>query len=250
MNDATAIGQQVLRLEQVESTNKTAAELIGLSQAPHGTVILARTQSAGRGQRGRAWLSQPGEDLTLSVVLWPQDLRAQDQFALSKLAALAVRDTVAACVPGPVKVKWPNDVLVDRRKVAGILIECDLVGDHVGHAVVGIGLNVNSRDREEDLAATSLLLESGRPWDLEVVLQELLAALRHRWQEWVRDPLATDNAYAACLWAAGRWSPMLLDGEPCALRPMEVDRIGRLLVEHEGGRVAAYGLDRLRFAPR
>lgn len=250
MNDASAIGHRILRWERVESTNKTAAELIGLSQAPHGTVILARIQSAGRGQRGRVWQSQPGEDLTLSVVLWPQDLRAQDQFALSKLAALAVRDTVAACVPGPVKVKWPNDVLVDRRKVAGILIECDLVGDHVGHAVVGIGLNVNSRDREEDLAATSLLLESGRPWDLEAVLQELLQAFRQRWQEWSTDPAATHRAYAAGLWAAGRWTPMLLDGEPCTLRPMEVDRIGRLLVEHEDGKVAAYGLDRLRSAPR
>lgn len=250
MNGSSAIGHCIHRFDAVESTNKTAAELIRLSQAPHGTVILAHAQTEGRGQRGRRWISGKGLDLTMSVVLAPPSLRADAQFDLAKVAALAVHDTVAARSTGPVRVKWPNDVLVDRRKVAGILIECDLVGDLVRHAVVGVGLNVNSTGFEEDLAATSLHLEGGATHDLEEVLDALLSALRQRWQQWCDVPAEVAQAYAQRLWAMGRWSPMLLDGAPCELRPMDVDATGRLLVEHADGRVAAYGLDRLRFAPR
>jgi len=250
MDRSNAIGHRILRFDAVQSTNKTAAELVALSQATHGTVILAREQTAGRGQRGRGWVSEAGLDLTLSVVLEPAALRAEQQFALSKLAALAVHDTVSRWVVGAVRVKWPNDVLVERRKVAGILIECDLVGDRVRRAVVGVGLNVNSAGLDETLAATSLATQCGGAQDLEEVLAALLGALRERWAQWEADPVGTDRDYADRLWAAGRWAPMLLDGDLRSLRPMEVDALGRLLVEHEDGRVAAYGLDRLRFAPR
>jgi BirA family biotin operon repressor/biotin-[acetyl-CoA-carboxylase] ligase len=245
------IGGRLIELDAVESTNKTAAELIALSAASHGTVILARSQTAGRGQRGRVWQSGDGLDLTLSIVLQPAGLRAEEQFSIAKLAALAVRDTVAAFVHGAeVRVKWPNDVLVERRKVAGILIECDLVGDLVRSAVVGVGLNVNSSDFPEELAATSLLLAGGAPFDLGVVLEALLNSFRVRYAEWEAEPRALDAAYATALWARGRWAELLLDGSPVLLRPMDVDRHGRLLVEHDDGRVAGYGLDRLRFAAR
>ena len=228
----------------------TAAGLVRLSQAAHGTIVLAREQTAGRGQRGRSWSSSPGLDLTLSIVIDPRELRADGQFVLSKLAALAVHDTVRAFVPQDVRVKWPNDVLVEGRKVAGILIECDLAGDRVRHAVVGVGLNVNSTVFPEDLAATGLCLEHGRPLDLEHVLAVLSEAFRRRHEQWEQGGPGLDRDYASALWAAGRWVGMLLDGAPLRLRPQDVDPSGRLLVEHEDGRVAAYGLDRLRFAPR
>jgi BirA family biotin operon repressor/biotin-[acetyl-CoA-carboxylase] ligase len=245
-----AIGERLIEFDVVESTNKTAADLIGLSQAPHGTVIVAREQTQGRGQRGRQWTSVPGEDLTLSIVLQPQGLRAEEQFILSKLSALAVRDTVGTYLPLGVRVKWPNDVLVERRKVAGILIDCDLVGDRVRHAVVGVGLNVNGMDLPEELAATSLRQEMGAMLGLEQVRATLIDHFRQRYAQWEAGGAGLDQDYAVALWAAGRWADMVLDGTPVALRPMDVDRHGRLLVEHDDGRVAAYGLDRLRFAAR
>lgn len=245
-----AIGDRLIELASLESTNKTAAELIALSKAPHGTVILAHEQTAGRGQRGRVWQNAANLDLALSIVLEPHGLRAEDQFSLSKLAALALNDVVSALLPGRVRVKWPNDILVDRRKLAGILIECDLLGERVRNAIVGIGLNVNSTDLPEELAATSLLLETGGEHDRRAVLDALLQAFRSRYEHWQRDTAALDRDFAAALWSRGRWADLVLDGEAVSLRPMDVDRHGRLLVEDADGRVLAYGLDRLRFAPR
>lgn len=244
------IGENVIELDVVESTNKTAAELLSLSKAMHGTVILANMQTQGRGQRGRVWHTGVGLDLALSVIVLPPALRVEEQFGLSKMVALAVRDSVQAFVRQDVRIKWPNDILVERRKLAGILIECELVADRVRSAIIGIGLNVNSCDFEAQLVASSLHLESGLNVDRKAVLDILLEALRTRYSQWIGDPNGVDVDYTAALWSKDRWADMVLDGVVENLRPIDVDRWGRLLVEHLGGRVAAYGLDRLRFAPR
>lgn len=255
-----AIGGRVIEVDSVDSTNKLAADLIAGTGSSHGTVILAHEQTAGRGQRGRDWLSAAGLDLTFSVTLQPVGLAARDQFHLARVAALAVRDAVISTLRtgqhiGPsepaVAVKWPNDVLIDRRKVAGILIECELAGGLVRHAIAGIGLNVNNLDLPEELMATSLRLTAGgRSLDRMRLFQVLLGHFEARYQQWCQAPTTLGQDYAEALWSRGRWCPMVLDGRSISLRPMDVDSQGRLLVEHDNGDVGAYGLDRLRFAPR
>lgn len=246
----STIGEQFIELDTAPSTNKSAAELLRLSKLRHGAVILAHAQTAGSGQRGRSWLSEAGLDLTFSIVLRPTTLRADAQFVLSKLAALAVHDTVKAHVSAEVRVKWPNDVLVDRRKVAGILIQNELQGERVAWSIVGIGLNVNSTRFDEALAATSLALENGGTLDRMLLLVELCNRLGELWEDFEAGRTPWQAAYTERLWSRGRWADMLLDGAPVQLRPMDVDGHGRLLVEHPGGEVVAHGLDRLRFAPR
>jgi BirA family biotin operon repressor/biotin-[acetyl-CoA-carboxylase] ligase len=246
----SALGGPFIELPSVESTNKTAAELLRLSKLRHGSVILAHEQTAGRGQRGRQWISAPGRDLALSIVVAPPALRADGQFVLAKLAALAVHDTVASLVPGEVRIKWPNDVLVDRRKVAGILIENELAGERVAWSIIGIGLNVNSTDLPEELAATSLALERGGELDRMAVLDTLLQRFKALWDAWTTGSLDWEAAYTDRLWSRGRWADLLLDGQPVQGRPVDVDGQGRLLVEMPGGGVGAFALDRLRFAPR
>jgi BirA family biotin operon repressor/biotin-[acetyl-CoA-carboxylase] ligase len=246
----SALGGPFIELATAASTNKTAAELLSLSKLRHGAVILAHEQTEGRGQRGRTWTSAPGLDLTLSIVMAPPRLRADAQFVLSKLAALAVHDTVRAHIPGDVRIKWPNDVLVERRKVAGILIQNELTGDRVAWSIIGIGINVNSSVFDESLAATSLALEAGGHVDLPVVLDDLLARFKKYWDDWCGGGQAWEATYSERLWSRGRWVDMFLDGEPVLARPMDVDPLGRLVVELEDGRVGAYGLDRLRFAAR
>lgn len=247
---AGSIGAQKIVLGSVGSTNKSAADLIRLSKVQHGAVIVANEQTEGRGQRGRTWHSHAGLDLTFSVVLMPGNLRAEEQFVLSQVAALAVRDTVAEYCAGEVRIKWPNDVLVDRRKVAGILIECELEGERLRSVVVGVGINVNSSEFDEDIAATSLRLEHGSPVDLELVLDHVLERFEHYYGMLRSGREQLSEAYRQWLWARGRWADLLLDGQLVSGRPMDIDAHGRLLVEFEDGKVAAHGLDRLRFAPR
>lgn len=244
------IGKELIELGSVDSTNKEAAELLALSQAVHGTVILAHRQTDGRGQRGRSWTSSAGLDLTLSIVLMPRKLKASEQFGLAKVAALAVQEVVQARVRNETRIKWPNDVLVDRRKIAGILIKNEVLGGLVQNAIVGIGLNVNSKELDEAYLPTSLLLETGKEHDRKALLDVLLETFERRWEQWEQGDPAIATDYSALLWAKGRWSPFELDGKPITARPVDVDADGRLIVETQDGVVAAYGLERLRSAAR
>lgn len=245
-----SIGVPLLTFDSLESTNKTAAELLAMSKVGHGAAILAHVQTDGRGQRGSSWASAPGKDVAVSIVLKPTGLRADNQFALGKVAALAVSDVVRMHVQADVRVKWPNDVLVERRKIAGILIKNEVIGELVVSSIVGIGINVNGTDLPPDLVATSLAVECGREFDLTLVVEQLFERFAHWWGKWSDAPEDGLMSYSDRLWTRGRWADMVLDGTPISARTMDVDPTGRLIVEHEDGRVAAYGLDRLRFAAR
>lgn len=138
-----------------DSTNERAKALADAG-APHGTIVTADEQTAGRGRQGRSWVAEPGAALLLSVVV--RDL--EERHALLPLAAaVAVCEAAEACASVTCAIKWPNDVWVERRKLAGILVE----GRHQeGWAVVGIGMNVMGHASELDGIATSLALPSTR----------------------------------------------------------------------------------------
>lgn len=121
-------------------------------------------QSRGRGQRGNSWSSSAGANLTFSVVLCPGFLETAQQFYLSKAVSLAVCDTVESFGVRP-QVKWPNDIYIDGRKVAGILIENDLAGNFLSRSVVGIGINVNQTEFDPALPnPTSLAVAAAGSW--------------------------------------------------------------------------------------
>ena len=249
------IGTPLVRLDTVDSTNAFAAHQLAWGRASHGMVITAARQSAGRGQRGREWHDSPGKDLLMSVVLLPERMSAMAQFDLAKAAALAVVDALTevfqACGKDPsvIRVKWPNDVLVNGLKISGILIANEIKGEHVASAIVGIGINVNSTDFDGELRATSLCIETGMEQDLEALQARLCARLQIWWDR-IGDPRAIASAYLDRLWTRDRFTGFILDDQPFTARPLDVDEHGRLIVEDEGGKVAAYGLDRLRHTVR
>ena len=159
----------------LDSTNSEA--LRQLDKWAHLTVIAAREQTAGRGQRGNTWFSQPGKNLTFSIVCkWqPGWLKAADahwlNYAISEAVALFLRSWGIAC-----SIKWPNDIYVGRHKICGILIENTLQEDWVSASVVGVGLNVNQQEFPQVAGATSLWRCLGRECDLEESLQRVVGA--------------------------------------------------------------------------
>jgi BirA family biotin operon repressor/biotin-[acetyl-CoA-carboxylase] ligase len=168
-----ALGHSLYLLAETESTNDDA-KAGAREGAPHGSIWIAETQSRGRGRQGRTWVSPPGENLLFSVLLRIPCAPARVP-PLSLVCGLAVRDAVAKALANHparrVLVKWPNDVVVrdaDRddghmQKIAGILVESALAGSKVEHIIVGIGLNVHTREFPDDLSstATSVALERG-----------------------------------------------------------------------------------------
>lgn len=253
MGNEQAIGHHIIHLASVDSTNNYAAKGIQEGILRHGTAIMAAEQTAGKGQRGRTWSTSPGLDLAASLVLIPDRFPAMEQFALAKAAALAVHDVVAEALrkagrnPGVVRIKWPNDVLVDRRKIAGILIANELKGPWLASAIVGVGLNTNSSGFPPELLATSLLQEVGLPFDLHAVLDQLCMRMEHWWGCQANTPELVSATYAERLWARNRFSDFTLDEARFTARPLDVDEAGRLIVEDLDGTVGAYGLERLRF---
>lgn len=229
--------------------------MLARNEAEHGTVVITEEQTAGRGQRGRSWNSAPGLDLMMSVVLVPDRMRVDAQFTVAKAMALAVHEVVAGALervgkdPERCRIKWPNDILVDDRKIAGILIENELQGTTLRSCIVGIGINVNSRAIEELRHATSLFLETGAPMDREALLETLFHNLERWWKQALVDRAEVGSAFSDRLWAKGRYADLLLDGAPCSARVLDVDAGGRLVVEDDAGAVATYGLERLRFLP-
>jgi BirA family transcriptional regulator, biotin operon repressor / biotin---[acetyl-CoA-carboxylase] ligase len=187
------LGHPRLHLRETDSTNERARALAAAG-APHGTLVTALRQSAGRGRQGRTWSDQPGRALLLSVVV-----RELDPL-LSLRAGLAVADVAGATA----LVKWPNDVLIDGRKVAGILVEGR---PQEGWAVIGIGLNVavDVEALPEELRGRAGTL--GRePAALEATLAELLRALEHRLAAPAATILADLRERDALLGRPLRWS--------------------------------------------
>ena len=173
------IGTRLYLHEELGSTNTAAMELVK-GGAEEGTVVVAETQTEGRGRMGRAWHSPKGLNLYFSLVLRPSK-PIRDVVWLGLAAAVAVAKTIEQHADLPARVKWPNDVLVNGRKVAGLLLEQGVQGEKTEFLILGIGINLNMR--EEDFpaelraTATSLRIQGGKIFDRVRFFQELLAAL-------------------------------------------------------------------------
>ena len=175
-----AVAPLIVRLGRVDSTQAVAFALAA-DGAADGTVVVADSQTAGRGRRGRPWVDEPGASLLVSMLLRPR-LQPARWPGLSLAAGVAVAEALTRSAGLGPRLKWPNDVLVGGRKIAGILLESRTIGaGEAGRlvAVLGIGINLGQRAFPADLAqrATSIWLASRRVVDRDVVLAALLDAL-------------------------------------------------------------------------
>lgn len=164
------------------STNKHALFLLSKNKPPEGTVISTFCQTDGRGQIGSTWESQPGKNITLSVIFYPEFLLAKHQFRLNQAISLATLDFVKTYLPEEVRIKWPNDIYVRQLKIAGILIQNSLANHYIRSSVVGIGININQTVfLTSPPNPTSFALETGREFDLEELVLSLCQFIESRY---------------------------------------------------------------------
>jgi len=140
-------GFTIYSFSTIDSTNNYTAIPEIQSKLPHKAVIMADHQTKGKGQLENKWESESGKNLLLSVFLNP-DMIINDQFLLNCVAALAIKDTVSYFLKNPVFIKWPNDIFVGNRKIAGILIENSIFGSRIKRSIIGIGININQTQFE------------------------------------------------------------------------------------------------------
>jgi BirA family biotin operon repressor/biotin-[acetyl-CoA-carboxylase] ligase len=177
------MGHSVVFMPECHSTNDEASRLLeSTSNVLEGTVVITSNQTSGRGQRGNTWTSEPGKNLTFSLVIKPTFLSVQDQFMLNKAFSLGLYDYLSATLAATVKIKWPNDMIVNDRKICGILIENQIQGQIIQNSIVGIGLNVNQENFPIP-TATSMKVIEHKDFSLENVWEEILSYLEIRYLE-------------------------------------------------------------------
>lgn len=222
----------VLIYKSLPSTNSEATKL----GYRHGDAIIAREQTAGRGQRGNKWSSKAGENLTFSLVWEPTFLEAKRQFLLSEAVALALVDVLRR-YDITSKIKWTNDIYVGNKKICGILIEHNIATDgNLARTIVGIGLNVNQREFDEWVPnPTSMALVAGKTLDVNCVFQDLYDALSERYEQLQNAPEELQREYDGLLYRKNELHTYRLpSGKQFQGVILGVKPTGELLVESEG----------------
>ena len=233
------IGSHRLHFTQVDSTNTEAKRLLDKGEAREGLVITADLQTQGRGQYGRIWESEVGLNVMMSIVVSPLFIKVADQFALNVLTSLAVADVVSEHCKGA-KVKWPNDVYVQNKKIAGILIQNYIQGDRIKQSIIGIGLNVNQHNWPDEVPnATSLSLESGDQLEKEIIIKSLCQKIDERYKRLKIDFKSMYTEYQKILFRKDKLTIFEKDNARIEGIIKGIDNTGRLLIEH-GSKIHAY----------
>lgn len=245
------IGKVVHAFHALPSTNGYAQELLAKSKPTDGTVISAGSQTQGRGQIGSKWESPAGQSLSLSVILYPNFLLARRQFELNIATALALRDALSAYAKSTVLIKWPNDIYLGPRKVAGILIQNQLSGQQVQHSIIGTGVNINQPGFPPELPlATSIGLDTGQEYEVDVIAAKYLHALEQRYLQLRAGHLSRlkRDYYQHLLGYQELRKYRLPNGRELIAEIAGVDEAGRLLLRTEG-QLKAFGLKEIAFVP-
>lgn len=238
-------------------TGSTNDEALGWAAAgaPDGCLVVADRQASGRGRLGRKWVTCPGVSLAFSLILRPSADESARPSLFAPLGALAVSQALEVCCGLAAQIKWPNDVLLERRKVAGILVEIAWTSDRLDHAVLGIGMNVSPRAVPPADAllfpATSVEEAAGSPVDRDGLLRAILEAFFY----WRKRTQAETFIQAWENRLAFKGEQILLEASAGATKSVEgeligIDLDGSLLVRTSAGAITAVAAGDLHLRPK
>jgi BirA family biotin operon repressor/biotin-[acetyl-CoA-carboxylase] ligase len=228
---------QWVHLEKTESTNSQAA-VLGAAGAPEGSLVVADFQSHGRGRKGRSWFSAP-RSIHFSILLRP-DMPARKLSLLSLLACLAVQKTVVELCGLEACIKWPNDILLNNKKAAAVLVEASIIGGEVAWAVIGIGYNLNAAGEEFPAElhglVTSVFEETGKNFSRNQVYAELINQLDSYYCQFLKtgaEPLV--NEWKNKTDIIGQRLRLSADGQRIYGKAIDLNHDGLLLVLDNAG---------------
>lgn len=246
MNQRLIIGNKLIRLPSIDSTNIYLKDLIHLNKKePEGVVIVADNQLNGIGQRGSKWESEKGENLTFSVLL-NTNLSVDNQFDISKFISIAIIEFLHH-LKITAKIKWPNDIYVDNDKIGGILIENTIRDSKVVNSIVGIGLNINQTEFNKNLLnPSSLKLKTNTTFLLEETLEQVLNFIDSHYLKFKASNLDVSELYLKYLYRYNQLVNFEINGEITSATIIGVNNIGKLELKLNN-KVECFDLKELKF---
>ena len=238
---------QIIRVPQTASTNRYLRELSDSEKLPEGTIVTTDHQTQGRGQGKNRWESEPGANLTFSIILYPAFVENSQQFILSKAISLAVLDFISQYVTD-VKVKWPNDVYVGEKKITGILIENFVGGAYLSKTIAGIGVNINQTRFTSDAPnPVSLRQLTGKTYPLENCLNDLHERIAARYRMITENAEKLDADYLRHLYRFGTLSRFRADDTIFNATITGVNDYGMLEMTTESNEQKVFGFKEVNF---
>ena len=242
------IGNKIIHLDSVDSTNNYLKEAIKSGKIKEGTVVIAGEQTTGRGQAGNSWISNKGENLTFSFAIYPIYINAVNQFSISKAVCLALSEIIETYVEN-VKIKWPNDIYVNEKKIAGILIENTIMGSSISSSVVGIGLNINQQSFPSSIPnATSFFIETGNKFNIENQLQQLIKKLNISFSTLKRGKVENiDTMYLSKLYRYKELKTYKANEKIFEATIEGVDEYGRLILKNKEDKLMVFAFKEVQY---
>lgn len=241
---------KILKFPRVNSTNLLAQQMLAERSIESDTVIWTPDQYGGRGQRENKWEVEPGQNLTFSLIFYPPQLPANQQFSLSEATALGVLDAIASLVGSErLTIKWPNDIYIGAKKVGGMLLEHSIMGSTIDTSIIGIGINVNQRIFPSNLPnPTSLAIESGQEFNLEELLETTVQHLFARYAMLhEQSTVILHEEYCHNLFRRDGFHCFETDKGHFTAKIADVKRTGELILEVLDGSKTAYAFKEVSY---
>ena len=232
MSFALFTGKNRLHFQEIDSTNNYALQWVKSKRPPEGSLVTADFQTNGRGQRGNVWVSNRAENFMGSYIFYPVFLSASEQFWLNKAFSVGVVDSIKTFLPEKrIEIKWPNDILVDGKKIAGILIENQLQGLKLFTTIFGIGINKNQLEFNTLPQATSLALQNNTDISTDQIIDDLSSKLERRYlQVKAGNYSGIQDAYMESLFGIGKEINMYVNNQLASVRLLDVNDFGQVMV--------------------
>ena len=242
------IGNNTISLLTVTSTNEYVRKLLDDGQPPDGTVIIAGEQTKGKGYGSNIWISQSGKNLTFTIILYPDFIKAGHQFLISKTISLGISDYLNQYLDD-VTIKWPNDIYVDNYKIGGILIENDLIGSVIKHSVIGVGLNINQQQFPDDLPnPVSLIQVMERSFSLQKEFRKLTQSLDARYKMLKgKNTDRINRDYHNNLYRLSEFHQFRQGREEFTAQIIGVSDFGQLILEDKNGKTLEFDFKEVDF---
>jgi len=241
---------KIIKIASTESTNSYAEKLLSQRKIDTPVCIVAIDQTSGKGLEQNNWESEPGKNLTISIVCFPEFLPATKQFTLNKTVALAVFDTLKLLLPNErIHIKWPNDIYINNKKAAGILIQTSVQGQRMNWAIIGIGININQKTFPKNIPnPASVIQYKNTESDLDKVLDNFIKAFNKCFSQLEAGKIDwIDKQYLENLYLINSRSKYIFNGKKNWATIVGVNQYGWLKLSVSDGKIIECDMKQVQF---